>query len=179
MTLRPLVLAPAFALAAAFFAAAPASAALKQGAVAPQISTQGALDGRAFNFNLREALRQGPVVVYFFPKAFTPGCNAEAQAFAAHIDDFKKAGATVIGLSGDNLDDLKQFSVKECAGKFPVATATATTIQAYDVALPNTALSNRTSYVIARDGTIAMVHTDLNYAEHVNTTLAAVKALKK
>lgn len=178
MTKRPLMLAAALT---ALLTAVPGSAALQQGVIAPQISTQGALDGRAFNFNLREALRQGPVVVYFFPKAFTPGCNAEAQAFAEHIEDFKKAGAQVIGLSGDNLDDLKQFSVKECAGKFPVATATPATIRAYDVNLQrngaDTGLTTRTSYVIARDGRIAMVHSDMNYAEHVNRTLAAVKAL--
>lgn len=178
MTKRPLMIVAALT---ALLAATPGSATLQQGAVAPQISTQGALDGRAFNFNLRESLRQGPVVVYFFPKAFTPGCNAEAQAFAEHIEDFKKAGATVIGLSGDNLDDLKQFSVKECAGKFAVATATPATIRAYDVNLQrngaDTGLTTRTSYVIARDGRIVMVHSDMNYAEHVNRTLAAVKAL--
>jgi peroxiredoxin len=160
----------------------PGSAALPQGTKAPQVATQIALAGKAQNFNLKQALRKGPVVLYFFPKAFTPGCSAEAAAFAQQIGEFKKAGAQVIGLSGDNINDLKQFSLKECAGKFPVGVASPGTIRAYDVALKRegkeTGLSDRTSYVIAKDGTIKMVHSELNWAEHVNKTLAAVKALK-
>jgi thioredoxin-dependent peroxiredoxin len=171
------------AAAAALLVAVPATAALQEGARVPSLVTQGALAGRTFNFNLQQELRKGPVVLYFFPKAFTPGCNQEAQAFAAAIDDFKTAGAQVIGMSGDTLEDLQEFSVKECAGKFPVARATPSTIQAFDVALTmngqrNDNLTSRTSYVIAPDGEVVMVHSDLNWAEHVSKTLAAVRALK-
>lgn len=171
------------ATAAALLAAAPATAALQEGARVPSLVTQGALAGRTFNFNLQQELRKGPVVLYFFPKAFTPGCNLEAQAFAEAIDDFKAAGAQVVGMSGDTLEDLEQFSVKECAGKFPVARATPSTIQAFDVALTmngqrNDNLTSRTSYVIAPDGEITFVHSDLNWAEHVSKTLAAVRALR-
>jgi peroxiredoxin Q/BCP len=171
------------ATAAALLAAAPANAALEKGARVPSLVTQGALAGRTFNFNLQQELRKGPVVLYFFPKAFTPGCNLEAQAFADAIDDFKAAGAQVVGMSGDTIEDLEQFSVKECAGKFPVARATPSTIQAFDVALTmngtrNDNLTSRTSYVIAPNGKVVMVHSDLNWEEHVGKTLAAVKALK-
>ena len=179
MTKRPLIL----ALAAAILAAAPVSAALQEGARVPSLVTQGALAGKAFSFNLQQELRKGPVVLYFFPKAFTPGCNLEAQAFAEAIGDFREAGAQVIGMSGDNLDDLAQFSEKECAGAFPVARATPSTIEAFDVALTmngqkSDSLTSRTSYVIAPDGKVVMVHSDLNWAEHVAKTLAAVRALK-
>src|SRR5690606_20727859 len=116
----------------------------------PSLVTQGALAGKPFPFNLQQELRKGPVVLYFFPKAFTPGCSQEAAAFAAAIDDFKGAGAQVFGMSGDTLEDLEKFSVKECAGAFPVARATPSTIEAFDVALNmggqrNANLSDRTS----------------------------------
>lgn len=163
--------------------ASPAGAALKEGATAPALTATGALAGKTFSLNLQNELKKGPVVLYFFPKAFTPGCNLEARAFAEHIDDFKKAGAQVFGMSGDNLEQLKDFSVKECAGKFPVATATPATIRAFDVAFAmngqrNENMTGRTSYVIGRNGRVVMVHDDLNFNEHVNKTLAAVKALR-
>ena len=172
-----------FAASAALVIAAPANAVLSQGDSVPSLVTQGALAGKTFNFNLQQELRKGPVVLYFFPKAFTSGCSLEAQAFAEAIDEFKAAGAQVVGMSGDTMEDLEQFSVKECAGKFPVARATPSTIQAFDVALTmngqrNDNLTSRTSYVIAPDGKITLVHSDLNWAEHVGKTLAAVKALK-
>jgi peroxiredoxin len=162
---------------------ASAFAALSTGAKAPEFKATGALAGQPFSFDLNQALKKGPVVVYFFPKAETPGCNAEAAAFAQSMDDFKKAGAQVIGLSADNLDALKAFSVKHCSGAFPVATATPAIIKAYDVSLVNqgkdTGITNRTSYVIAKDGTIKLVHSDLNYVDHVKLTLAEVQGLKK
>ena len=168
-----------FAFAAIALAAAPASAALNAGSKAPDFRTTGALAGKPFNFHLAEALRKGPVVLYFFPKAFTPGCSAEAREFATHIDDFKKAGATVIGMSADGLKTLKDFSVKECRNAFPVATATPATQKAYDVAwAEHPGITTRTSYVIDRKGRIVMVHDDLDFSQHVARTLAAVKALK-
>ena len=179
MTKRRLMLAAAVAA----LLATPGTAALQQGAHVPSLVTQGALDGKPFPFNLQQALRSGPVVLYFFPKANTPGCNLEAKAFAEKIGDFKRAGAQVIGMSGDTLEDLSDFSKKECAGAFPVARATPAMIQAFDVALDfngqrNDALTSRTSYVIAQNGEIVMVHSDLDWSQHVSRTLAAVQALK-
>ena len=124
-----------FGLAAAALAALPASAALPAGAKAPDIVTTGAKGGEAFRLHLARELRKGPVVLYFFPKAFTQGCTLEARAFSEASDEFRKAGAQVIGMSGDDLATLKRFSVEECRSAFPVAIASPQTIAAYDVAL--------------------------------------------
>ena len=165
--------------AAAIIAASPASAALHVGAKAPDFTTTGAIAGKAFKLHLAQQLKKGPVVLYFFPKAFTSGCTAEAHAFSEAIGDFKKAGAQVIGMSADNLATLKDFSVKECRNAFPVATATPATQKAYDVAwAEHPGITTRTSYVIDRSGKVAMVHDDLDFSHHVANTLAAVKALK-
>lgn len=167
--------------AAAMLVAAPVSAALQKGAAAPALSTQGALAGRTFTFNLQNELKKGPVVLYFFPKAFTQGCTLEANAFAEAMDEFRAAGAQVVGLSADDIDTLKRFSTEECRDAFPVAIASPATIRAFDVGLvmngSATGVSDRTSYVIGTDGRIAMVHSDLDWREHVSRTLAAVKAL--
>lgn len=179
---RSVVAAPAL-VAAALLAAAPASAALQKGARVPALKTQGAMAGNAFSFDLQQALKKGPVVLYFFPKAFTQGCTLEANAFAENMPAFKAAGAQVVGLSADDLDTLKRFSKLECRDAFPVATATPATISAFDVKFArngqDTGLSDRTSYVIGQDGRVIMVHSDLDWREHVNRTLAAVKALKR
>ena len=168
-----------FALVVSSLAFAPATAALKVGAKAPDFTTTGAIGGKAFKLHLAERLKKGPVVLYFFPKAFTSGCTAEAHAFSEAIADFKKAGAQVIGMSADNIATLKDFSVKECRSAFPVATATPGTQKAYDVAwAARPGLTTRTSYVIDKSGKIVMVHDDLDFSEHVAKTLAAVKALK-
>ena len=168
-----------FALVVSSLAFAPATAALKVGAKAPDFTTTGAIGGKAFKLHLAERLKKGPVVLYFFPKAFTSGCTAEAHAFSEAIADFKKAGAQVIGMSADNIATLKDFSVKECRSAFPVATATPGTQKAYDVAwAAHPGLTTRTSYVIDKSGKIVMVHDDLDFSEHVAKTLAAVKALK-
>jgi len=168
-----------FALAAASLVASPAVAALKLGDKAPDFSTTGAVGGKEFKLHLAQQIKKGPVVLYFFPKAFTSGCTAEAHAFSEAIADFKKAGAQVIGMSADNIATLKDFSVKECRSAFPVATATAATQKAYDVAwAAHPGITTRTSYVIGRNGKIAMVHDDLDFSQHVAKTLAAVKALK-
>jgi len=168
-----------FALAALASLAAPAGAALPVGAKAPEIVTTGAVGGKPFKLDLQRELRKGPVVLYFFPKAFTKGCTLEAHAFSEAAAEFHKAGAEVIGMSADNLPTLEQFSVKECRSAFPVATATPATIRAYDVAFDKApGLTNRTSYVIGRDGRVVMVHSDLDWSQHVAKTLAAVRALK-
>ena len=162
---------------------APAAAALPVGSRAPDFVTTGALAGKPFQLHLKRELRKGPVVLYFYPKAFTKGCTLEARAFSEASADFRKAGARVIGMSADDLPTLKRFSVEGCRNAFPVASATAATIKAYDVAMPVvgrlTTMSNRTSYVIARDGRIAFVHSELDWSEHVAKTLAAVKSLYK
>ena len=159
--------------------AIPAVAALPVGKKAPDFKTMGALAGKPFRLHLAEQLRHGPVVLYFYPKAYTKGCTLEANAFSEAKDEFAKHGARVIGMSADDLDTLKRFSVEHCRGKFPVATASPALIEAYDVKLPLTGMSNRTSYVIARDGRIAMVHSELDWKAHVGKTLAAVRALKE
>lgn len=159
--------------------AAPSFAALSVGTAAPEFTTTGALAGKPFKLDLKDQLKHGPVVLYFFPKAFTQGCTAEAHAFSDASAQFKKLGAQVIGMSRDDLPTLEQFSVKECRNNFPVATATPQIADEYKVAWaehPN--LTTRTSYVIAPDGKIVMVHDDLDWSEHVAKTLAAVKALK-
>ena len=160
-------------------AVTPAAAALKQGARAPQIATVGAVGGKTFKLDLKDQLTRGPVVLYFFPKAFTKGCTLEAHAFSEAAAEFKKAGAQVIGMSADNVETLKKFSVEECRSAFPVASATPAIQKAYDVAWKEKpGLTTRTSYVIARDGRIVMVHDDLDWSQHVARTMAAVKALR-
>jgi peroxiredoxin Q/BCP len=166
-------------LAATSLFATPAMAALKVGDKAPDFSTTGAVGGKEFKLHLAEQLKKGPVVLYFFPKAFTSGCTAEAHAFSESIGDFKKAGAEVIGMSADDLKTLHDFSAKECRSAFPVATATPAIQKEYDVAwAAHPGITTRTSYVIGKDGKVAMVHDDLDFSQHVAKTLAAVKALK-
>ena len=161
-------------------AAAPTGAALPLNSQAPDFFTTGALAGKPFRLHLKEQLRKGPVVLYFFPKAFTKGCTLEAHAFSEASKDFRKAGARVIGMSADDLPTLQKFSVEGCRNAFPVATATPDIIAKYDVALKQKAgLTDRTSYVIARNGRIVMVHSDLDWSDHVAKTLAAVKALRR
>lgn len=168
--------APALALALAVLPAA-ADPALPTGRAAPDFQTTGALAGRPFTLHLREQLRHGPVVLYFYPRSFTQGCTLEAHAFSVAARDFRRAGARVIGMAADDYDTLRRFSVEACRNAFPVATASADTIRAYDVAFsPERAnITNRTSYVIAPDGRIIYAYSDLDYRNHVANTLAAVR----
>ncbi|ODP36063.1 peroxiredoxin [Sphingomonas turrisvirgatae] len=163
----------------ALTAALPAAAQLARGARAPDFTTRGALAGKEFALNLKAQLKKGPVVLYFYPMSFTPGCSAEAQAFAAATPEFRKAGATVIGMAADPIDKLKDFSTKDCASKFAVAQATPPIIAGYDVALiaagANTGKTSRTSYVIAPDGKVLYAHSEMSPANHVKNTLAAVR----
>lgn len=174
--------------AVAIAAALPATAALSPGVKAPDFATRGALAGKKVDVRLADALRKGPVVLYFFPAAYTGGCNQEAHDFSEAMPQFRAAGATVIGMSTDTVDRLVRFSQEKCAGQFTVASAGPRVVKAYDVALDRMipdvetkrmrAVTNRTSYVIARDGRIAFVHSDLAAADHVRLTLQAVRALK-
>jgi thioredoxin-dependent peroxiredoxin len=167
-------------LAVAALVAAPASAALPVGAKAPDFKTDSAKAGKTAPLVLSQALKRGPVVLYFFPAAFTPGCTIEAHEFAEATADFAKAGATVIGMAGDPIDKLAKFSVEDCRNKFAVASATPEIIKAYDVTLPQLSTrSNRTSYVISKGGRIAYVYSNSAPEAHITNTLAAVRALKK
>lgn len=174
--LRP-ALAAAFAALIAL-AAAPTLAQLAKGAKAPLFSAPGAVAGKPVRVDLAAALKRGPVVLYFFPAAFTPGCNLEAETFARAIPQFQAAKATVIGMTAGNTDQLAAFSAQKCAGAFAVGAASAKIVGDYDVAMPSgKGWSGRTTYVIARDGRIAAVLTDLAPAQHVARSLAAVRAL--
>src|SRR5689334_12497733 len=162
--------------------AVPSAAKLPVGAKAPNFATQAALGGNAFGFNLRSALAKGPVVLYFYPRAFTKGCTLEAHEFAEATPECAKYGATVIGMSNDDITTLKRFSKEECRDKFAVATATPKIVKAYQAALVQegkpTGLTERTSYVIDRNGRIVFVHSDLDYKDHVRLALDAVRALQ-
>lgn len=168
-------------------AATPAAAALAPGARAPDFTTRGAVAGKLVNVQLSALLRKGPVVLYFFPAAYTGGCNAEAAAFAEAIPQFTAAGATVLGMSANTVEVLKDFSAEKCAGKFTVASAGPKVVAGYDVSLGKeidtprgkVMATNRTSYVIARNGTIASVHANIAPTDHVKTTLAEVQALAR
>ena len=180
------------AFVAAFAMSAPVTAALPVGAKAPDFSTQSTKqrpckvgepcpDGIAVSivpFSLATALKKGPVVLYFFPAAFTQGCTIETKAFADASDDFHKAGATLIGVAADPIDKLAKFATQECRAKFPVAVASPQMIAEYDVKLPLTARSNRTSFVIAKTGKIAYVLSEMRPDGHISGTLAAVRALR-
>jgi peroxiredoxin Q/BCP len=157
--------------------AVPAFAALPDGTKAPDFSTDASLAGKAFKFSLQDALKKGPVVLYFYPAAFTPGCTVEAHEFAEATDKFKALGATVIGVSHDPIEKLNQFSVSECRNKFAVASdADGSVMKNYDAILPvKPEYANRTSYVIAPTGVIIYSYTDLKPDKHVENTMAAVK----
>jgi peroxiredoxin len=170
------------ALAASLALALPAAAALKTGDAAPDFKAQAYLAGKPFTFDLAKARRQGPVVVYFFPAAHTPGCNLEAHLFSEAIDRFKAQGASVIGLSAGNIDQLADFSkeTEHCGGRFPVAADPGAKIaKRYDATLAlKPGWSNRTSYVVSPDGRIAAVYSDLDPKQHVQHMLDAVTAAK-
>jgi peroxiredoxin Q/BCP len=165
------------ALLVAAMAATPAMAALAVGAKAPDFTAQASLGGKEFSFSLADALKKGPVVLYFYPAAFTKGCTIEAHDFAEATAQFAALGATVIGVSHDDVATLDKFSVSECRSKFAVAAdPDEAVIKSYDAVLPiKPQYSNRTSYVIAPDHTILMTYTDLDPDKHVELTLAAVK----
>jgi thioredoxin-dependent peroxiredoxin len=158
-------------------AAAPLYAALQTGVSAPDFTTQATLAGKPFTFSLAAALKQGPVVLYFYPAAFTPGCTVEAHEFAEATEKFKSMGATVIGVSHDPIDTLNKFSVSECRNKFAVASdADQSITKAYDAVLAaKPEYANRTSYVIAPDGKIIYEYTAMNPDKHVENTMAAVE----
>jgi peroxiredoxin len=160
--------------------AAPAHAALQPGAVAPDFTLKAALAGADFNFSLKETLKKGPVVLYFFPAAFTAGCTLEAHAFAEATDEFKQNGATVIGVTAGNIDRVAEFSKSECRDKFAVAADPGAALaKKYDAGhATREGMSSRTSYVIGKSGKVIYSYTDNNPTAHVTNTMAAVKAAK-
>jgi len=166
---------------AAMVLALPAAAALPVGAPAPDFSAPASIGGKEFTFKLADALKKGPVVLYFYPAAFTPGCTVEAHNFADATDDFAKLGATVIGVSHDDIATLDKFSTTECRSKFAVAAdADQSITKAYDSVLTKKPeYADRTSYVIAPDGKILLSYTNLNPDQHVALTMKAVEEWKK
>ena len=159
----------------------PAFAALKPGDVAPDFTVQAAVGGKDFSFTLSDALKKGPVVLYFYPKSFTSVCTIEAHLFADAAGKFTALGATLIGMSADSIEIQRDFSAKECRDKFPVAAdPTMSTIRAYDAVWTlfnkvEAAMSDRISYVISPDGKILSSFASSAPEKHVETTLAAVK----
>ncbi|RDS83920.1 peroxiredoxin [Dyella monticola] len=179
--------------------AVPALAALAPGAVAPDFTAQASLAGKAFTFSLKHALKKGPVVVYFYPSAYTGGCDIEAHTFATEKAKFDAAGATIIGVSADSLKRLNAFSSdpKYCAGKFPVASDASGKIAAsYElkvqagqpgltdvrgVAIDHNFIE-RTTFVIGRDGkivaTLSSATDHLHPQDHVQKSLDIVQHLQ-
>jgi peroxiredoxin len=168
--------AAAIACAAAVYPLA-AGATLKPGDPAPAFTAEASLGGNVYDYSLADALKKGPVVLYFYPAAFTKGCTIEAHEFAEAVDQYKAEGATVIGVSHDNIDTLKKFSVSECRSKFPVAAdADSKIIRSYDASMPmKSTMANRVSYVIAPDGKVIYEYTSLSPDQHVANTLQALR----
>jgi thioredoxin-dependent peroxiredoxin len=172
----------------------PALAALKTGDSAPDFTAQASLAGKEFKFSLKESLKKGPVVVYFYPSAYTQGCNVQARTFSVNQEKFAAAGASVVGVSLDNIERLNQFSAdpEYCAGKFPVASdANGSITKSYDLNVREIAglkdtkgnavehgLAERTTFVVTPDGKIAATIGGMTPTENVMKALEAVQQLK-
>ena len=177
MTFRFLTTLVAAAALAGFCATA--SAALKPGDAAPDFTTEAALGGKEFKFALADALKKGPVVLYFFPKSFTPGCTVEAHLFAEATDKFAALGATVIGISHDDIEKQKKFSTEECRDKFAIgADPDSKIIKSYDAKLAALPLSDRISYVISPEGKVIYEFASMDPENHVSNTMKAVQDWK-
>jgi peroxiredoxin len=168
----------ALVLAAASMAlASPALAALKVGDPAPDFKRAAAMNGQTDSFSLKAALKEGPVVVYFYPKAFTGGCSLEAHQFSEAIDKFKAKHVTVVGVSTDDVGTLKRFSAQTCQGKFEVVSdLNGDVAKSYDAKMDGMNMANRISYLVGQDGRIAFVHADGDASTHVPALLKAVGA---
>ena len=174
--------------------ALPALATLKEGDTAPQFKTQASLAGKDFTFSLKDALRKGPVVVYFYPSAYTGGCNIQAHQFAVNSDKFAAAGATIIGVSLDSIKRLNDFSAdpQYCAGKFPTASdADGSIAKSYDLKVQaahegfkdtrgieiDHGFTERTTFIVTPDGKIAATIGGLAPADNVDKALTVVQQL--
>jgi peroxiredoxin len=165
------------AVALAGLIAGPAFAALSEGQTAPQFTANAFVGGKPFIFNLDRALKKGPVVLYFFPAAFTKGCTIEAHDFAEAAEQYQKLGATLIGITAGNVDRVGEFSTVECRAKFPVAADPGAKIaETYHSKMAVLPYSERTSYVIAPGGKVLLAYTEMSPDQHVTKTLDAVKA---
>jgi thioredoxin-dependent peroxiredoxin len=172
----------------------PALAALKDGDRAPDFTTQASLAGKEFKFSLKESLKKGPVVVYFYPSAYTQGCNVQAHTFSVNQEKFAAAGATIIGVSLDSIQRLNQFSAdpEYCAGKFPVASdASGSIAKSYDLTVKNVpgikdtkgnevdhGFAERTTFVVTSDGKVAATIGGVTPTENVMKALETVQQLK-
>jgi peroxiredoxin len=156
----------------------PARAALDIGERAPDFTAPAAMAGSVYNYALADALKKGPVILYFFPAAYSEGCSVEAHYFAESLPQFEALGATVIGVSADDIQTLSRFSVQACQSKFPVASdEKQSVIKSYDAAMKTRPeYANRISYVIAPDGSIVFHYMSLNPTKHVEKTLDALKS---
>ena len=163
--------------AASLAVASPALAALKVGDTAPIFKRNAATNGHSSSFSLKAALKEGPVVVYFYPKAFTSGCSLEAHQFSEAVDKFKAKHVTVVGVSTDDLGTLKRFSEQTCQGKFTVVSDQGGDVtKSYDAQMVGMNMANRISFIVGQDGKIAFVHADGDASTHVPALLKAVGA---
>ena len=174
--------------------ALPAQAALKAGDAAPEFTTQASLAGKAFDYSLKSALNKGPVVVYFYPSAFTQGCNIQAREFALNMEKFTAMGATIVGVSMDDIGRLNEFSADPdyCGGKVAVSSDSDGKIaRAYDLKVTERAgakdsrgveishgFIERTTFVVTPDGKVAATISGVPAAENVRQALATVEQLK-
>jgi len=178
----------------ACIASVPALAALQAGASAPAFTAQASLAGKPFTFSLKDALAKGPVVVYFYPSAYTGGCDLQAHTFAVNKDKFTAAGATIVGVSLDSIQRLNDFSAdpQYCAGKFPTASdADGSISKSYELKVQDGpagfkdvrgveighAFVERTTFVVTRDGKIAETITGVAPDKNVEQALDAVQHL--
>jgi peroxiredoxin len=178
----------------ACLASMPALAALQVGASAPQFTTQASLAGKPFTFSLKDALAKGPVVVYFYPSAYTTGCDLQAHTFAVNKDKFAAAGATIIGVSLDSIQRLNDFSADPnyCAGKFATASdADGSISRSYELKVQagqpgfkdvrgveiDHGFVERTTFVLTKDGKIAETITGVTPDKNVEQALEAVQHL--
>ena len=153
-----------------------AHAALKPGDTAPLFTTEAAVGGKAAPLVLADALKKGPVVLYFFPKSFTSGCTLEAHLFAEATDKFAALGATVVGVSHDDIATQIRFSKEECRDKFAVAAdPESAIIKSYDAKMAMLPMSGRISYVIAPDDKVIYAYNSMDPVDHVKNTLKAVE----
>lgn len=175
--------------------ALPAFAALQVGDMAPKFEARASLNGQAFDFSLADALADGPVVVYFYPSAYTQGCNVQAHEFAVNMDAFNAAGASVIGVSLDSIERLNDFSADPdyCAGKLAVASdADGAIARAYDLQVRDGregmkdtrgveighGFAERTTFIVTSDGRIAETIGGVSPIENVQKSLEAVQRLR-
>jgi peroxiredoxin Q/BCP len=175
--------------------ALPAAAALQEGAPAPQFTAPATLAGKPFKFSLKDALKKGPVVVYFYPSAYTGGCNVQARTFAVNKDKFAAAGASIIGVSLDSIERLNDFSAdpEYCAGKFPTASdADGKIAKSFDLQVREAGsgrkdtrgkdidhgFAERTTFIVTPDGKIAATVGGVNPVDNVNKSLEIVQKLK-